>query len=155
MPLAIRFHVVPSTALADVLSRLQPPELHRALEAGLVDSANRVVSIAKRKYLRGPRPGKLGVVTGSLLRSLRVDRRGLPFAVEIGSDLVYAPVHEFGATIRPRKAEYLHFKTRDGAWVRTKEVTIPARPFLQPALDDATPEFEQIFAKAIRRVARL
>ncbi|MFO1038149.1 MAG: phage virion morphogenesis protein [Geminicoccaceae bacterium] len=51
-------------------------------------------------------------------------------SVEVGTNLKYARVHQFGATITPKAAPYLVFKLADGSWVRTKKVTIPARPYL-------------------------
>lgn len=46
-------------------------------------------------------------------------------SVQVGSNLVYAAVHQFGATIRPTNVKMLHF----GGHV-AKSVTIPARPYL-------------------------
>ena len=45
--------------------------------------------------------------------------------VEIGSNLPYAAVHQFGATIKPRAAKVLMFRGHVA-----KSVTIPARPYL-------------------------
>jgi len=52
----------------------------------------------------------------------------------VGSNMIYAPVHEFGAVIRAKNAPFLRFQV-NGHWVSVKEVTIPARPFLAPAVD--------------------
>lgn len=68
-----------------------------------------------------------------LVGSIAVDRGGTPHFVEVGSHLIYAPVHELGS--------------RDG--------NTPARPFLQPALDKASAAFARFFVeeweKEIRR----
>ena len=45
--------------------------------------------------------------------------------VEIGSNLPYAAVHQFGATIKPRAAKVLMFRGHVA-----NSVTIPARPYL-------------------------
>ncbi|WP_175404830.1 phage virion morphogenesis protein, partial [Endozoicomonas atrinae] len=42
----------------------------------------------------------------------------------------YAAVHNFGATIRPKKAKILAFPGKNGQTVFAKKVVIPARPFL-------------------------
>jgi phage virion morphogenesis protein len=42
----------------------------------------------------------------------------------------FAHVHQFGATITPKKGPYLAFRGADGHMVFAKSVTIPARPFL-------------------------
>lgn len=55
--------------------------------------------------------------------------------VEIGTNAIQAAVHQFGATIRPVRAEALHFAIPGGDFATVTEVNIPARPFL--GLDDA------------------
>ncbi len=49
--------------------------------------------------------------------------------VAVGTNVRYARVHQFGAVIRARSAEFLRFRIGD-RWARKKEVTIPARPFM-------------------------
>ena len=51
-------------------------------------------------------------------------------SVEVGSNLIYAAVHQFGGTIRPQNAKLLAFRGHVA-----KSVTIPARPYL--GLSDA------------------
>jgi phage gpG-like protein len=66
--------------------------------------------------------------TGRLQRSIvsSPDAQG----VTVGTNLVYAPVHQFGATIEPVKAKRLVFPGPGGKLIFAKKVTIPARPFL-------------------------
>ncbi|MDO6747210.1 phage virion morphogenesis protein [Gilvimarinus sp. 1_MG-2023] len=47
----------------------------------------------------------------------------------VGTNVKYAAVHNFGATIKPRKGRFLKFKIGD-KWVYKKSVVIPARQFL-------------------------
>ena len=54
----------------------------------------------------------------------------------IGSNVVYAAIQEYGGVIRARNKPYLHFKTKDGKWHKVKSVTIPAQPYLRPAILD-------------------
>ncbi len=112
-----------------------------------------VVGESRDSYLSGPRPKHLGRINGDLARSVfyqvanssKVFKLGTPTLsgdpsssfVAVGSNLKYAPVHEFGATIRAKNAPFLVFKTLDGAWHKIKKVVIPARPFLQPAVQDS------------------
>lgn len=57
--------------------------------------------------------------------------------VEIGSNKVYAAIHQFGGIIRPVRAKVLTLRTPDGAiWATAKQVTIPARPYLGLSDDD-------------------
>jgi phage gpG-like protein len=53
----------------------------------------------------------------------------------IGTDHPGAFVHEFGAVIKPVRARFLHFYI-DGQEIFAKQVVIPARPYLRPAVDE-------------------
>lgn len=66
--------------------------------------------------------------SGTLLASI-VSLAG-PREVAVGSNLIYAGVHQTGATIRPKVAGALFFTLPDGTEVVAGEVTIPARPYL-------------------------
>jgi phage gpG-like protein len=57
---------------------------------------------------------------------------GMPQLV-IGSNLIYARIHQLGGIIRPKSAKALRFPvaTPEGLkWITKKSVTIPARPYL-------------------------
>lgn len=173
-------------------------ELSQALRASLF----MVSRTAQRDYLSGPRPGRLGVVTNRLRGSLSEGNPELILQMEeqaaivrgrVGTNVEYAPAHEFGAIIRPRRAKYLKIplsavKTPAGAvrsryqggrlpntfvqrsrrgnliifqrvgkrllalFLLVKQVTIPKRPFLNPALRDRTPDIQARFAQALRRM---
>ena len=89
--------------------------------------------------------------TGDLANSIDFDIREGNLGPEVvaGSFGVrYAAVHEFGATIRPRRAKALRFQIPGGGWVTTKRVTIPARPYVRPALDKRKERILQILSKA-------
>ena len=55
--------------------------------------------------------------------------RANPNYVEIGSTRIYASVHQFGATIKPKNGAALVFGP-EGGKIYARSVTIPARPFL-------------------------
>jgi len=105
------------------------PEINRGI---LGDLADAVVTRADSKYLSGGRPN-LRRPTGHLAQSLTY-RVGKDFA-EVGTNLVYAAIHEFGGTIKPKNGQYLKFEI-NGKTIFAKQVTIPARPYLKPALND-------------------
>lgn len=65
--------------------------------------------------------------TGRLLNSFTYN--ALPDGVEWGTNVVYAPWLHYGARIRAKNAEFLHFKTVYG-WVKKKEVFLPPRPMI-------------------------
>lgn len=57
--------------------------------------------------------------------------------VVIGSNLIYAGVHQDGAEIFPKDADALGFRLPNGQFVTVGKVTIPARPYLGVSSDDA------------------
>jgi phage virion morphogenesis protein len=65
--------------------------------------------------------------------------------VIVGSNVKYAAVHQFGATITPKTAKALVFRLgAGGGVVRVKSVTIPARPYLGFGRQDQEAVIEQI-----------
>lgn len=66
--------------------------------------------------------------TGRLNRSIvaNPDKTG----VTIGTNVKYAPTHQFGATIMAKPGKRLVFPGPGGAMVFAKKVTVPARPFM-------------------------
>jgi phage virion morphogenesis protein len=58
-----------------------------------------------------------------------------PDRVEVGTNDKRAPVHQFGATIRAKRAKALKFQV-GGRFAVKKVVRIPARPFLGISDDD-------------------
>lgn len=84
---------------------------------------------SKKDYLSGPRPDKLGVVTGILRNSVRAKAYpdGNNIIGEIGSNVVYARAHEEG------------YKPRN----------LKARPFLSTAINDNIKKIEQLIHKAV------
>lgn len=71
-----------------------------------------------------------GRLRASLMGGAGHIRRSGAFGIEIGTNLPYAAVHQYGATIRvtPRMRGYLYAVS--GVWVAASELHIPARPFL-------------------------
>jgi len=94
---------------------------------------------------------------GQTLRDTNILRNSIDYAdrpdrVEVGTNDRRAPVHQFGATIRPKRAKHLRFKVA-GRWARKKEVEIPARPFLGISPDDEK-EIEKIIRDALEEVLK-
>jgi len=109
-----------------------------AVPDGLVELGLWIQSNAAREQIiRGgpkgapPDARQLTSRTGTLRRSIRVDRQGLPKVVSVGSDLEYARPHELGS---PKQ-------------------NLPARPYLTPAAAEAERRGlpESIMNKHIRR----
>lgn len=127
--------------------------------------------------------GKAPRKTSTLARSIHIEAtKSSPqyVEVEVGTDLEYAAIHEFGGVIKPKSGKYLaipvsadakvvmspwsfedelHFISRPfGGLLMDREgvvhfilrtsVTIPAHPYLRPALD----ENEDAAANAMAKV---
>lgn len=58
-------------------------------------------------------------------------------AYTVGTNLVYAPIQEFGGTIHAKSGGYLVFQTDDGEWHSVRSVNIPARPYMRPGFDES------------------
>lgn len=125
---------------AERLSKLgaKAPGIKEGMRISLIQEMNqtaqRLILRAKQDYLSGPRPEILDVVTGRLRSSIygRVRESGKTVTIAFGTDVPYAPIHEFGG--------------------RTRNGRMPRRPFLQPSVDEEKADFldrvENILARA-------
>lgn len=122
-------------------ARSHPRLVRNAVKAG----AEMVRTEAVTKHLSGPKMargvgseknGTLQPDTGGLRTSVntKVKMTGGRVRGIVSTNKKYAPIHEYGGTIAAKSSPYLFFKV-GGQWVKTKEVTIPARSFLRPSLD--------------------
>lgn len=82
---------------------------------------------------RGPGILRESGMRGGLQGSITFDATNDEVAV--GSNKVYAAVHQFGATIRPKNGPHLIFRNVHGL-VFAKSVTIDARPYLGISAED-------------------
>ena len=117
-----------------------PTDLRQALANAAEKAMSDVLQEAVRLARRALGPGGSGPrsQSGALSRSLsyRVTRSGDTISGSLETDSPYAWVHEKGAVIQAKKAEYLRFRV-GGRWVNKKRVEIPARPFMRPSLEKA------------------
>ena len=99
----------------------------------------------------------LNVNTGRLRESIvkKIVAGKFPYGV-IGSNVIYARIHELGGEIRPVRAPYLYFniggtrkggKIAGGSWVRTKLVRMPKRPYMAPTFEENVPKILRIFKR--------
>ena len=70
--------------------------------------------------------------TGRLMQS--ITHEASDSGVAVGTNVLYAAIHQFGGKITAKTGKGLVFKGAGDQWVRKQSVTIPARPFL--GLDD-------------------
>jgi phage virion morphogenesis protein len=55
---------------------------------------------------------------------------------EIGSNLIYATIHQLGGVISAKGGGFLKFKIPGVGWRQVRSVTIPARPYLGVSEED-------------------
>src|SRR5437879_1550606 len=74
------------------------PRLLAVGARGLARGLQGAISVIQLQFLDGPRPGKLGIKTGRLIKSIVSEvspsERGV--VGRVGTNVVYAPFHEFG-----------------------------------------------------------
>lgn len=94
------------------------------------------------------------VDTGDLLNSVTEDELnlGAKAFVTFGPHKIYAAIHEFGGIILPTRGPYLVFMGKDGKLVFTKSVTMPARPYIRPAIDDHGDEALKLVGDTIGQI---
>ena len=91
---------------------------------------------------------------GRLATSVHTVVRGS--AAEVGTNVIYGPVHEFGRVIQPpytRGEGPMRFMV-GGKWVTTHRVEIPERPWLRPAISDNTDKLGDAAGKALDEFVR-
>lgn len=105
---------------------------------------------------RGPgilrESGQRGGLYGSI--SFRVHGGPQAAAVSVGSNKIYAAIHQLGGTIKPVRGEKLFFRDGRGrVWGAAKSVTIPARPYLGLSREDRR-AVRDVVATVLARAAR-
>ena len=111
-------------------------------------------------------PSRLTSRSGRLRGSLAgrgyragIDDSRLPREIVVGTDVDYGAVHETGGSftmVVPRHVRTSAFGRETRPFVvreHTRSVTYPPRPFIGPALADASRQFEDIFVRAWDRAA--
>lgn len=137
----------------EVLRKLKHTETtmrQEALKAGLHAGAFFLIAHIKVNIVNR----KL-VDTGNLLGSVQEDEIHMSDKeayIEFGPHTVYAAIHEFGGIIKATHAPYLVFEGSDGNLVFTKSVTMPARPYMRPALDEHGKEATALMGDTIGRI---
>jgi phage virion morphogenesis protein len=72
--------------------------------------------------------------------------------VRVGTNAIYAAIHQFGGAIKPVSATHLIFRIGDRL-VKADSVTLPGRPFLGISLEDEAEIAEIVFGFLERRSA--
>jgi len=112
----------------------------------------------KGKYGPSSPPGSPpGLRTGALRNPIQIDsskNKGPKPMIRVGTNLIYAPVQEFGARISAKSAPWLVFQVAKGVWRRAKTVILPPRPFIRPAFARSRRKMVAIYQDNIARFVR-
>lgn len=94
--------------------------------------------------------------TGRLRSSVTVetDIAGDRVMGRIGSNVIYARIHELGGDIFPKRAKALKFQIPGVGWRTAQKVTMPERPFLRPAIMDNLEDMSRLIGKEIETAFR-
>ena len=85
-----------------------------------------------RKLVEG---GRTLTMTARLASS--ITHEATERSVAVGTNLIYAAIHQTGGTIRAKSSKGLRFRSPgNGGWVTKQEVTMPRRAFLGLDRDD-------------------
>ena len=92
-----------------------------------------------------------GRLINSIGEDSKIDNAGSgKFVIRVGSNLIYARIHEYGGTIVPKQARALVFQI-GGRWIFAKKVTIPERSYLRTAVLDNKENILKIYEYEIMR----
>ncbi len=128
MSVRMTFTEVPGTKANIARIRKTLPMFMKGLEKELNRFGNDIVRQAKVKYLTGPRPQNLGVVTGRLRSSVNFKNLPNKLSILVGTDVPYGAKHEWEGV----------------GQAKTK------RPFIFPAIVDK----EKMFVNRVDKLTR-
>lgn len=158
----IRGEILGGRAAAE---RFKEAEAH--LKAGMTKSVTRLCLLLQTKVKQKLSGQVLNVRTGRLRRSINLQMAGqgtLQVAGTVGTNVEYAPPHEFGFTGKVSVKESL--RTQVMAFGRaiapvsvtvrahTRQVTLPERSFLRSSLQDMAPEIDRAFQQTIKEALK-
>lgn len=159
-PIALQI-VIPTEDIQKLLNKLRAITRADVIKESLYQGGIHIGGWIKDKRLSGPRSkDRLGVISNRLRSSITTspaEQSGDTFSVKIGTNVVYAPIHEFGGVIHKkaairtiwfkkfksgkRKGRLLFSKEKNASFgseldFRAHDINMPARPFLRPGLED-------------------
>ncbi len=140
--------------LAKALQRSQK-EMPQLLQKLGWASAHLIERALKLRYSTGPlyaRSGSAGL-EGSVHPFVKI--MGGRVRAGAGTKKFYAKTLEHGAVIVPKTKLALKFQTREGKWVMTQRVVIPAFKAAQMAYHETEPHVRRMWAKGLKGLAVL
>jgi len=80
----------------------------------------------------------------------RIDVTSSGISGTVGTNVVYAKIHEYGGVIKPKTKKALKFKIGN-TWVTTKQVKMPKRPYMKPSLREKTGDILRFFSEDVQK----
>ena len=120
-----------------------------AVKEALGKALQQSLALVHRRITLNLTGAVLRVQTGRLRQSMQTFVEADGSRGVVGTNVEYARIHEYGGTIRPHaipvpgKGGKLRIVQHPGA-------TMPARPYMRPALEDSKAEIERIFTGRLR-----
>ena len=128
---SVRVQMVGLEEFKGQLKRIRAAATGALLGNALLAALLPVQNAAKEKV-----PKRIRTLSRSIHSEVLETRDGYAEAA-VGTDVVYAAIHEFGGVITPKRARMLHWVDPDsGENIFANAVTIPPRPYLRPAWDE-------------------
>lgn len=100
------------------------------------------------EYAQGKRNTRILTESGRLRDSINSEAGR--DEVRVGTNVIYAAIHQFGGVIKPVSASHLFFRI-GGRLIVADQVTLPARPFLGISDEDEAQIAEIVFGFVERR----
>lgn len=116
------------------------PELYsklRQLDAVAAERNLVLAGTAGGQVIRNAAAANAPKLTRTLERSIHVevvDKSRARVTIMVGTNVIYAAIHEFGGIITPKHAKMLAFEL-DGKLIFAHSVRINATPYMRPAFD--------------------
>lgn len=92
-------------------------------------------------------------ITGALANSIQTTLESSSAdqaVVAVGPTVIYGRIQELGGTIKPLTAKKLHWVNENGEHRSAYEVTLPARPYMKPAVEDHQADIIQAVSENLR-----
>lgn len=114
-----------------------------------VETGGRLVQGYARVNITNTFKAQSGNLAGSIRVEVSADADKA--TARIGPTAIYGRIQELGGTVRPLVKKELHWVDEDGKHHRAKSVTLPARPYLAPAMEDNEDRILASMADSLRR----
>lgn len=134
---------------ADALSNLEKHVRGKVIAKAAMAGGFAIEAYAKINVEKTFKPGT-GNLANSIITTLEKSSDA-EAKVSVGPTIIYGRIQELGGVIKPVTAKRLHWVDEKGQHHTALAVTLPARPYLRPAVD----EHEDKIIKAVSENLRI